>query len=208
MNTATQDFGRRLRLQRERRGISLDAISASTKIARSLLGDLERGDLSKWPGGIYRRAFMREYAAIIGVPADPVLAEFFELFPEEGMAAASTGSESADLRLTFAEDRVQEVIRNARRLLFAALELGVILAAGWVIAYVTAAGFWTISGSIALVYYPLAAASFTRTPAFRWQRFKPVFPAPAEASEPASSQELIQLVLPRSAVRGADERTA
>ena len=84
MNTASLSFGRRLRSGRERLGISLEAIAASTKINRSLLADLERGDVSKWPGGIYRRAFVREYAAAIGLPAEEVLAEFSELFPEEG----------------------------------------------------------------------------------------------------------------------------
>ena len=50
MNTASLSFGRRLRLSRERLGISLEAIAASTKINRSLLADLERDDVSKWPG--------------------------------------------------------------------------------------------------------------------------------------------------------------
>ena len=40
MNTASLSFGRRLRSGRERLGISLEAIAASTKISRSLLADL------------------------------------------------------------------------------------------------------------------------------------------------------------------------
>ena len=87
MNTASLSFGWRLRLSRERLGISLEAIAASTKINKSLLADLERDDVSKWPGGIYRRAFVREYAAAIGLPAEEVVAEFNELFPEEGTPA-------------------------------------------------------------------------------------------------------------------------
>ncbi len=69
MNTALQSFGQRLRLARERLGIPIETIAESTKIKRSLFADLERGDLSKWPSGIYRRAFVREYAAMIGLPA-------------------------------------------------------------------------------------------------------------------------------------------
>ena len=81
MNTVSLSFGQRLRLSRERLGISLEAIAASTKINRSLFAELERDDVSKWPGGIYRRAFVREYAAAIGLPAEAVVAEFNELFP-------------------------------------------------------------------------------------------------------------------------------
>ena len=66
MDTAFDSFGRRLRSERERRGIVLESIAASTKIKASLLADLERGDLSNWPRGIFRRAFVREYAASVG----------------------------------------------------------------------------------------------------------------------------------------------
>ena len=126
MNPASQSFGRRLRLERERLGISLEAIAASTKIKRSLLADLERDNVSKWPQGIYRRAFVREYAAAIGLPADAVVTEFLELFPEEGTPAGarSLRTESSNgLRLTLAENRNRELIGRVRRLLVATGEL-------------------------------------------------------------------------------------
>ena len=59
-----QNFGSRLRAERERRGISLDAIADKTKIKKSFLESLERGDFSKWPAGtVFRRAYVRDYAA-------------------------------------------------------------------------------------------------------------------------------------------------
>ena len=45
------DFGGKLRLERERRGISLRQIAASTKISIAALEALERNDVSKLPGG-------------------------------------------------------------------------------------------------------------------------------------------------------------
>ena len=77
-------FGARLRTQRERQGVSLAAIADSTKIKLSLLDELERGDVSHWPRGLFRRAYLRDYAAAIGASSEPLVAEFVRLFPEDG----------------------------------------------------------------------------------------------------------------------------
>ena len=76
-------FGSRLRVEREKRGLTLKAISDSTKIKQSLFAGLERGDVSKWPGGLFRRAYLREYASAVGLPTEPLVEEFVRLFPEE-----------------------------------------------------------------------------------------------------------------------------
>ena len=59
MRSSAYAFGRRLRDQRERHGVALESIAATTKINASLFAALERGDLSAWPSGIFRRAFVR-----------------------------------------------------------------------------------------------------------------------------------------------------
>lgn len=75
-------FGTRLRLQRERQQVALDDIAERTKIKRSLLEGLERGDLAYWPGGIYRRSYVRAYAQAIGLNPESVVREFLELYPD------------------------------------------------------------------------------------------------------------------------------
>jgi transcriptional regulator with XRE-family HTH domain len=75
-------FGTRLRLQRERQQVGLDDIAERTKIKRSLLEGLERDDLAYWPGGIYRRSYVRAYAQAIGLTPDTVVREFLELYPD------------------------------------------------------------------------------------------------------------------------------
>src|ERR1043165_2621375 len=74
------DFGGKLRLARERRGISLRQIAASTKISIAALEALERNDLSKLPGGIFSRAFVRSYAIEVGLDPDATVHEFLERF--------------------------------------------------------------------------------------------------------------------------------
>ncbi|MEO7191636.1 MAG: helix-turn-helix transcriptional regulator [Vicinamibacterales bacterium] len=98
-------FGARLRHERERRGISLASIAANTKIATPLLQALEHDDVSRWPGGIYRRSFVKAYAEAVGLDATTVTREFLDLFPDPAaeppapIAAAPTvlpGSEPAE----------------------------------------------------------------------------------------------------------------
>ncbi len=76
-------FGARMRQRREAQGISLDTIACETKIKASLLEALEFDDLSQWPGGIFRRAFVRVYAHAIGLDPDATLGEFLAAFPSE-----------------------------------------------------------------------------------------------------------------------------
>jgi transcriptional regulator with XRE-family HTH domain len=77
-------FGAALRRERERRGLSLAAIAEQTKVSAGLLDGLERGDLSRWPAGIFRRGFVKSYAEAVGLDPADVLAEFARLDPEEG----------------------------------------------------------------------------------------------------------------------------
>jgi transcriptional regulator with XRE-family HTH domain len=78
----TESFGARLRQRREQRQVALATIAEQTKIKLSLLEALERDDVSHWPGGIFRRAFIRAYAHAIGLEPDVVVREFLELYPD------------------------------------------------------------------------------------------------------------------------------
>ena len=81
-------FGARLRSQRERQQVALAAIAEETKISVALLEGLERDDLSRWPGGLFRRAYVRTYAQKIGLDPEQVVREFIELYPDPVEAAS------------------------------------------------------------------------------------------------------------------------
>ena len=76
-----ESFGARLRHHREQKGVSLQAIAQQTKIQKSLLEALERDDVTHWPAGIFRRAYVRDYAHAIGLDPDVLVREFVERFP-------------------------------------------------------------------------------------------------------------------------------
>lgn len=77
-----ESFGARLRQRRERQHIALATIAEQTKIKLSLLEALERDDVSLWPSGIFRRAFIRAYAHAIGLEPDVVVRDFLTVHPD------------------------------------------------------------------------------------------------------------------------------
>ena len=68
-------FGDFLRGARERRGLTLQQISAETKIPWRHLDALEHGNFAVVPSGMYRRAEIRAYAAAVGIDQGLALAE-------------------------------------------------------------------------------------------------------------------------------------
>src|SRR4249919_3647848 len=81
------DLGRKLRDARERKGVSLRQISNTTKIAIGVLDGLERNDISKLPGGIFGRAFVRSFATEVGLDPESTIHEFIAQFRDESVAA-------------------------------------------------------------------------------------------------------------------------
>jgi transcriptional regulator with XRE-family HTH domain len=151
----SSSFGLRLRQCRERRGTSLEQIAGETKINQRLLADLERGDLSRWPAGVFGRAFIRSYAEAIGLEPRAVVAEFLGLLPgDEGASPLSPrqdaeprrnrwtfeGSRNGSgpalagrtgFRLTFAEARVSGLSAEStwkRRLVASAVDTAILFA--------------------------------------------------------------------------------
>ena len=158
MRSSAYAFGRRLRDQRERQGVTLEAIAASTKINASLLAALERGDVSAWPGGIFRRAFVRGYATAIGVAPEPVVAEFARLFPEPGTALEAVVAPEArsEFRMTLAFDARVAATEALTRVIFAVLEVCLVVGVSLAMtAWVPGLDPWRVCLAVALIYYPL-----------------------------------------------------
>jgi len=158
-------FGAGLRAHRERQGISLRTIAESTKIKFSLLDSLERGDVSQWPHGLFRRAYLRDYAAAVNLPAEPLVAEFLQLFPEDGTDPAFEAVRSAPLRLTLDAPTLAMVVTRRGRVV--AIEAGVVLAVSGLMGWATALTWLEAIGVVGAIYYPLAMLSVERAGVFQ-----------------------------------------
>jgi cytoskeleton protein RodZ len=77
-------FGDSLRHARERRGVTVHQIAATTRIPVMALEALEHNEVSRLPGGIFSRAFVRAYAREVGLDPERTVREFLAQFPESG----------------------------------------------------------------------------------------------------------------------------
>ncbi|MBA3639982.1 MAG: helix-turn-helix domain-containing protein, partial [Acidobacteria bacterium] len=90
-----ESFGARLRRHREEQQIALSTIVEQTRIKLTLLEDLERDDVSHWPAGIFRRAFIRSYAKAVGLDPDTTVREFAEAHPTPADVASAAAIAAA-----------------------------------------------------------------------------------------------------------------
>jgi transcriptional regulator with XRE-family HTH domain len=74
-------FGPRLRRERERRGISLETLASRTNVSVELWIGLETNDFSNWPAGLFARAFIRDYAKVVGLDPAELVDDFCRLYP-------------------------------------------------------------------------------------------------------------------------------
>src|SRR3954447_15087324 len=98
-------FGQLLREARERRGLSLRKIANATKISMAVLEALERNDISKLPGGIFGRAFVRSYAIEVGLDPETTIQRFIAQFPNDSVVAGHPVSDQVEDHLAVESER-------------------------------------------------------------------------------------------------------
>ncbi len=112
-------FGPNLRRLRLQSGISLKQLADSTKVAESLWAALERNDFSRWPNGIFARAYVREYAKAIGIDPEATVDEFCRWFPNGDRRAAPLIKEQAAIighsELDWRDEVPPSVVEGDRR---------------------------------------------------------------------------------------------
>jgi transcriptional regulator with XRE-family HTH domain len=195
-----------LRRERERRGISLDAIAEETKVGVSLLEGLERGDITRWPAGIFRRAFVRAYAEAVGLDSRRVLHDFLQAFPDEdeshpALSLTLVDPEGAEpLRLTLAGEARTTLGAYGTRLAVAGFDAAGVVALAAVAYLLTSPGLGALTiGAVAVAWYTAGLIATGRTPGalimqhLRWPARSPV-PPPGAASEEVSQDERAVLV--------------
>jgi cytoskeletal protein RodZ len=161
-------FGDTLRRERELRGVDLREVADATKISLRFLQALETDRIDILPGGIFPRAFVRQYASYLGLDPDRTVAEFVYAYGQQpGQPSAPAPVRS----------------RPARgRLLLAAVVLALVGLGAWVALRYEAQGSST---------EPVAAAQ-APTSTFAPD---PVYPPPTTAAIPPDTQGGLVLTL-------------
>jgi cytoskeleton protein RodZ len=100
-------FGAKLKQEREKRKITLDDISSSTKIGSRMLQALEEDKFNQLPGGIFNKGFVRSYARFVGLDEDQIVADYMQ---------ASGDAPPPNTEIAAREDEARENEENVRRL--------------------------------------------------------------------------------------------
>jgi cytoskeleton protein RodZ len=69
-------FGAQLKQERERKGVTLEDISLTTKIGTRMLRALEEEHFDQLPGGIFNKGFIRAYARCVGMDEEQAIADY------------------------------------------------------------------------------------------------------------------------------------
>lgn len=187
-------FGARLRRERERRQIALSSIAANTKISLGLLQALERDDLSRWPSGIFRRAFIRAYAEAAGLDPVAITQEFLERHPDAtNDSPREQASKATPLRLTLGDDdlsflEAQLLPHWRQRCMASVWDFSVNLAIG-LLAFLIFGAFWIPFALGMICYHATGGLVLGNTPgAFLFGR-RNAFPGKGDTSgtSPATS---------------------
>jgi len=167
--TPRQEFGLALKAIRERKGVTLAQIAGTTKVPADLFAAFERGDLRRWPKGLFRRAFFRGYAGMIGVRVDETCDEFARLFPDEEAAAPArtTVGSSEEEAVRLALDASWHGPRAAflGRLLAAFIDAGTVTALGLAAAWIAGVDRPAAIAIVAVTYFSLATVLLSKSPA-------------------------------------------
>ena len=171
-------FGDRVRRQRERKGVTLEAIAQATKVPASLFAGLERGDCSRWPAGIYSRGYLRAYAEAIGLDPNEAVEDFTAAFGSSlpdatDQPAARRVRAVGALRLGMDDDPDVRQRRVMRRSALTVFDLLLAFGVAWLAHVAFETGVWTTL-AIGLTYQSatrllsddsVVARFFGRTPA-------------------------------------------
>jgi len=167
--TPRQEFGLALKAIRQRKGVTLAQIAATTKVPADLFAAFERGDLRRWPKGLFRRAFFRGYAGMIGVRVDEACEEFARLFPDQEIARTSQAnvepSEEDAVRLALDASWHRPRAAAFGRLLATVVDAGTVAALALAVAWIAGVDRAAAIAIVALTYYSFATAFLSKSPA-------------------------------------------
>lgn len=76
------DIGDKLRSARKAKGMSIEDVEKITKIQRRYLTAIENNDFDQLPGDFYVRAFIRQFADVVGLNGKELLADYKSEVPE------------------------------------------------------------------------------------------------------------------------------
>jgi len=119
------ELGNRLKEARLAKGLSLEELQEITKIQTRYLIGIEEGNFSMMPGKFYARAFIKQYAEAVDLPADDLFEEYKSEIPSSGNEEIPEKLSRVTTRKTMSEGG-SKVLDILPKILITLLVIGVV----------------------------------------------------------------------------------
>ena len=123
-------FGDELRLERERRKVTLDTICQMTKVSVRHLEALEGGRYAELPGGVFRKGIVRSYLSAVGLD-ESLWMERFESTLRESGAVSATEDDWVEFAENVRRNRGGRQAGTGSRWIGVAVMAGMLVVLGW-----------------------------------------------------------------------------
>lgn len=124
-------FGDELRIERERREVTLETICAITKVSIRHLEALEEGNYAELPGGVFRKGIVRSYLSAVGLDEAPWLQRFEMTLRETGTVPSAESNDWVEFAENVRRNRGGMKPDTASRWMGVALMAAMLVVLGW-----------------------------------------------------------------------------
>jgi cytoskeletal protein RodZ len=124
-------FGDELRIERERRRVTLETICAVTKVSIRHLEALEEGKYAELPGGVFRKGIVRSYLSAVGLDETPWLERFETTLRQTGTVPSTDSNDWIEFAENVRRNRGGGKPDTASRWMGVAVMIGMLVVLGW-----------------------------------------------------------------------------
>lgn len=141
VNTTSMDhfhFGEALRSERQRRSVTLEDISQTTKVTVRSLQALESDAFDQLPGGILSKGIVRSYVRCLGLDENEWVTRFLDASGQRqenpaAVAAKENDKDWTKFALAVSSNRIREVSGSKLRWAGVAVLLLLLACFGWIV---------------------------------------------------------------------------
>jgi cytoskeleton protein RodZ len=134
---AMAGFGEQLRIERQRKGLSLETLCFATKVQQRHFEALEDEDFRSLPGGVFRRGIVRAYLTATGLEEQVWMPRFQQSYEDKARALGEDPAPDESAWVNFAENvrknRISSGRANGARWLGVLGQFLVLVAASWAV---------------------------------------------------------------------------
>lgn len=95
------DIGKKLRKAREAQNLTIEDLQKQTKLRTKYIKSIEKGDFSVFPGDVYAKGAIRNYAEVVGLDFMELWEDYESVYQQESEQEDNSNEEQKDKEVSF-----------------------------------------------------------------------------------------------------------